>query len=116
MLNTMHQKEMIIYGVGNNTVPNSHQYFTQYYTAEDEDKKNQIIRLINMTHTMNKHFIFIGHGDMIAAIIEHKQENDVLMLIDMRGENQSNSNRASTFVDEALCLSLMYHCTYVSFN
>jgi hypothetical protein len=64
-----------------------------------------------MTHTMNKYFIFIGKGDMIAATIEHKQETDVLMLIDMHDENQSNSNRASTFVDEALCLSLIYHCT-----
>ena len=40
-LRTMHEKQMIVYGVGNNTLPNSHQYFTQYYTAQGEDKKTK---------------------------------------------------------------------------
>jgi hypothetical protein len=30
-----------------------------------------------MTHTMNKHFILIGGGNMIAVTIEHNQEMDV---------------------------------------
>ena len=46
-------------------------------TEQGEDKKAEITRLINMTHTMNKHFILIGGGNMIAVTIEHNQEMDV---------------------------------------
>lgn len=106
-LKTMHDREMIVYAIGKkNIFPNSDEYFTEYCTAEGENKEVVVRQFNNMSCAMGQHFILIAGGETIAMVVEKKGDMDVMFLVDMEGERQSSSDQAFTFVDEALCLCL----------
>ena len=102
--------EVFAYGK-KKTFPNSKDLFFCYQQANSIAEKEKLFKKLYHKYQWNqRHVIFLGAEELVYKFIDKGGNNDCFLPVDMKGEEQSNSDEVMTVVDEALCLVLI-HCS-----